>query len=112
MPVWQKAADVLVIPNTAKEKISKYYTSPMKLFEYLASEKPIAASNIPSIKEIYESEPVHFFNPDDAVSLANIINSILTIEYNKNEYSSPRKFIKYHSWVNRAKRIENSFRAI
>ncbi|PIT95636.1 hypothetical protein COT96_00125, partial [Candidatus Falkowbacteria bacterium CG10_big_fil_rev_8_21_14_0_10_38_22] len=44
IPIWLKAADVLVLPNTAKEKISKYYTSPLKLFEYMAAQKPIVAS--------------------------------------------------------------------
>ena len=47
--LWQKSADVLVLPNTAKEKISKYYTSPMKLFEYMASGRIILASDLPSI---------------------------------------------------------------
>jgi glycosyltransferase involved in cell wall biosynthesis len=54
--MWQKAADALVLPNTAKEDISKYYTSPMKLFEYMASRRPIVATNIPSITEIINEE--------------------------------------------------------
>src|SRR3989344_8817955 len=44
VPLWQAAADVLVIPNSAKEEISVHHTSPMKLFEYMASQRPILAS--------------------------------------------------------------------
>lgn len=107
MPIWQKAADVLVIPNTAKEKISKYYTSPMKLFEYLTSGRPIIASNIPSIKEIYASVPVYFFNPDDAVSLAESVCKVLDVEINDDNKAVVKRFIESHSWLNRAKRIES-----
>jgi len=40
IPAWQAAADMLIIPNTAQQEISTHYTSPMKLFEYMASERP------------------------------------------------------------------------
>jgi len=70
MPLWQKAADVLVLPNTAKEDISKYYTSPMKLFEYMASRRPIVASRIPSIAEIVDDGSAILVTPDDPTELA------------------------------------------
>ena len=35
IPYYLKAADVLVLPNTAKDNVSKFYTSPLKLFEYI-----------------------------------------------------------------------------
>lgn len=71
MPLWQKAADVLVLPNTAKEDISKYYTSPMKLFEYMASDRPIVASDIPSIREVVDDATVVFVSADDPKALAD-----------------------------------------
>lgn len=77
IPVWQKAADVLVLPNTAKEDISKYYTSPMKLFEYMASDRPIVASDIPSIREIVDDHSVLFVPADDAEALAKGISKTI-----------------------------------
>ncbi len=106
IPLWQKAADVLVIPNTAKEDISKYYTSPMKLFEYMASGTPIVASQIPSIEEIVTKDDVRFFAPDDPASLANAIRETagetdMSISKTKNAL----KRVGSHTWTQRAERI-------
>src|SRR3989344_2354492 len=62
MPFWCKAADVLVLPNTGKQKVSLYYTSPMKLFEYLVSGTPMVVSNIPSITEIVDNSSAFINN--------------------------------------------------
>ena len=76
VPVWQKAADVLVLPNTGKENISKYYTSPMKLFEYMASGRPIVATDVPSIMEIVNEDTALICNSDDAASMAAAIKRV------------------------------------
>jgi glycosyltransferase involved in cell wall biosynthesis len=48
-------ADVLVLPNPASA-VSTAYTSPLKLFEYMASGRPIVASDLPAIREILTHE--------------------------------------------------------
>src|SRR5262249_46193853 len=73
VPIWQKSADVLVLPNTARENISKYYTSPMKLFEYMASGRPIVATDLPSIMEILNRDMAFICKPDDAAAMAAAI---------------------------------------
>jgi|CXWK01.1.fsa_nt_gi glycosyltransferase involved in cell wall biosynthesis len=104
MPVWQKAADVLVLPNTAKEKISAYYTSPMKLFEYMASSRPIVASDIPSINEVVDKKSAYLVTPDDAVSLARGIEEVI---HNEGLFSKEAfKKVLNHSWEKRAMRIK------
>jgi glycosyltransferase involved in cell wall biosynthesis len=44
-------ADVLVLPNPASA-LSSSFTSPLKLFEYMASGRPIVASSLPSMREV------------------------------------------------------------
>ena len=62
---YTEIADVLVLPNSAKDKMN-LYTSPIKMFEYMASKRPIVASSLPSIKEILsDQDNAILFNPND-----------------------------------------------
>jgi glycosyltransferase involved in cell wall biosynthesis len=106
IPLWQRAADALVLPNTAKEAISAYYTSPMKLFEYMASKRPIIASNIPSIREIVGPSSSILVNPDDTESLRKGIIEATTPDL-KIEVMVDTAFtdVKQHTWLKRGQRI-------
>ncbi|MFA6428761.1 MAG: glycosyltransferase family 4 protein [Candidatus Buchananbacteria bacterium] len=101
-----QAADVLVLPNSAKSKISSQYTSPLKLFEYMATGRPIVASALPSIKEILNQDNSVLFEPDNAQALAEAIIKVL-----KDEAFSARIAkqswldVQGFSWTNRAKKI-------
>lgn len=76
-PIYQKAADVLIIPNSAKENVSKMYTSPMKLFGYMASGVPIVASDLPSLREILNEDNAYLVPADDPQALASGIDDAL-----------------------------------
>lgn len=108
IPIWQASADVLVLPNTAKEKISAYYTSPMKLFEYMASGRPIVASDLPSIRQITGDDTAILFEPDNPKALAKAILSVLGNKELCDRVSSMAKErVKEHTWDKRVKRILN-----
>ncbi len=106
MPLYQKAADVLVLPNTAKEDVSKYETSPVKLFEYLASGRPIVASDIPSIRDIVSEKEVLFAKADDAQDLARAIQESLQSDAAAQARIDAAKDIaRAHTWDSRARNI-------
>ena len=64
-------ADVLVLPNTATE-VSARYTSPLKLFEYLAAGRPIVASRLPALAEVLEDDVnALLVAPGDPAALAD-----------------------------------------
>ena len=101
--IWLKAADLLILPNSAKEKISAKYTSPLKLFEYLASGTPIIASDLPSVNEILDQNDCAFFTADDASSLASTILKSLSDELLLNDLTSKMKKIALqYSWQQRS----------
>ena len=69
--VYLAAADVAVLPNSGAAEISARYTSPLKLFEYLASGRPVVATDVPAIREIVESgRSALLVDPDDPGALA------------------------------------------
>ncbi|MCX6779491.1 MAG: glycosyltransferase family 4 protein [Candidatus Magasanikbacteria bacterium] len=77
IPYYIKAADVLVLPNKAGDVWSEYYTSPLKLFEYMAGRRPIVASNLPSIREVLDKESAMLFEANNPVDLAEKINLLI-----------------------------------
>ena len=109
IPLYLKSADVLVIPNSAKEDVSRLYTSPMKLFEYMASGTPIIASDLPSIREILDDDGAVFFKSDDSESLTKAIKKVFDNQTLADKMASiSRENSKNYSWDKRAEKI-NSF---
>ena len=71
------SASVLVLPNTATT-ISSHFTSPLKLFEYLAAGRAIVASDLPAIREILDDGKTAALVPaGDAAALAAAIVRLL-----------------------------------
>jgi len=106
VPLWQAAADVLVLPNTASEEISLHYTSPMKLFEYMASHRPIVASDLPSIREILPNDAGYFYAPDNAQALAGVLATVCADSGEASQRSERAlHVVREHAWSARALRI-------
>lgn len=105
IPSILKAADILVLPNSAKEKISSF-TSPLKLFEYMASEKPIIASDLLSIREVVNEESALLAIPDDAESLAGAIRKIIgNPDLANNLSASAFRKVQEFTWQKRTEAI-------
>ncbi len=106
LSIMQQAADILVIPNSAKADISAKYTSPLKLFAYMTSRVPIVASRIPSLEAVLTEENAYFFEADDHVSL---IKSIVSIEEDcqrsQHKASAAKVISRTYTWSNRAAKV-------
>ena len=97
------SADVLVLPNSAQPKISSHYTSPLKLFQYMASGVPIVASDLPSIREILTDESVFWFTADDERALARTIEYVLSHpDEARAKAARAQEEVKKYTWDARA----------
>ena len=104
IPKYLKAADVLVLPNSGEEDISRKYTSPMKLFEYMASGRPIIASDLKSIREVLNESNSYLIESDNPTLLASTIENVLsrdTAKITMQAYGDVRRY----TWTKRAESI-------
>jgi glycosyltransferase involved in cell wall biosynthesis len=104
----QAAADVLILPNTAKNETSARFTSPLKLFTYMTSSVPIVASNLPSLREVVSDEDVYFVTPDDPQALAEGIQKALREpEVAKQKAAHAQAKVQSYTWAARAQAIQD-----
>ena len=102
-----KSADVLVLPNTASEERAARYTTPIKLFEYMASNVAIAASNIPSFTPyVRDGENAKLFTADDKESLVTAIKRLLADDALRLRLAQcAHKDVQAFTWRKRARKI-------
>jgi glycosyltransferase involved in cell wall biosynthesis len=100
------AADVLVLPNTANDEESARFTSPIKVFGYMAAKRPIVASDLPSIREVLDEDSAYFVKPDDSDSLAEGIRIALADSTAANTRTTrAEEKSRGYTWETRAIRI-------
>ncbi len=106
LPIYQKAADVLVIPNSGNGSISRLYTSPLKLFAHMMSGVPIVASDLPSLREILNENNAILVKPDDSEALYQGIQNVLEKRINADILArNALQDVQEYSWKIRAKKI-------
>jgi glycosyltransferase involved in cell wall biosynthesis len=106
------AASILVLPNTPSA-ISERYTSPLKLFEYLAMGRPIVASDLPSIREVLTHEQTALLVPaGDSDALASALRRLASDRDLADRLASnARALAPRYTWDARAARLESALTA-
>ena len=106
-------ADVLVVPNP-RSAISNAFTSPLKLFEYMGSGRPIVASDLPSLREVLrDGENALLVEPGNPQAL------VAAIERIRNDAALGGRLaaqalqdVQAFTWARRAEALERLFAAV
>lgn len=78
VPIYQAAADCLVLPNSLRNEHQAMVTSPLKLFEYMASRRPVVATRIPAMEGfLVDGENAIVVSPECSELLADAIESTI-----------------------------------
>jgi glycosyltransferase involved in cell wall biosynthesis len=104
---WLAAADVAVVPNRSTPAISAKYTSPLKVFEAMASGVAIVASNLPSLRDVLEHDRTAWLvEPDDPDALARGLGTLLSDPNLRIRLvTRARIAVTRYSWSSRARRL-------
>lgn len=101
------AGDLGVVPNRAQPAISARYTSPLKIFEAMASGLPLVASDLPSLRELLtDGTDAWLVAPEDPNALVRGLRDALG-----NSVERARRAARFaaradrHTWDARARRI-------
>ncbi len=112
VPKYLLASDILVIPYSGEITIkggtnAAEFTSPIKLFEYMAAGKPILASGLPTIREILEDKKTALlFEPENIESFCNNLDQLLgDSHYLKTLSENSLYKIREYTWEARVRKI-------
>lgn len=104
--LYRLAADAVILPNSSKEKISEVYTSPLKLFSYMALRRPIVASDLPSIREVLNESNAVLVRPDDPEELAaGVMRVLADPELARRLSDNAFADVRNYTWQKRAQNI-------
>ena len=77
VPKYLAASDFLLMPNSMRHKLA-YTTSPLKLFEYMAAQRPIIASDIPALQGfLRHQENAYLVEPDSPDAIASAVQTLV-----------------------------------
>jgi len=84
-----------------------YNMSPLKMFEYMAAEKPILATRLPSVMEVLvDGENAVLAEPDNPGELARGIKRIIEDkEFSQRIGRRARQDVLHYTWEKRAQKI-------
>lgn len=112
LPLFQAAADVLLMPYERNIGISSgdidssAIASPMKMFEYMASGRPILTSDLPVLREVLDENIAIFCPPADAGAWKNALERLLADPPLRSRLGQEAQLrARAYTWRERTRRI-------
>jgi len=116
LPIYQAAADVLIMPYGQEIAISSgmgnsaQISSPMKMFEYLATGRAILASDLPVFHEVLNDNNAVFCPPEKVVAWDGALQALFDNPERRNELAKQARLdAQKYSWTERARTILAGF---
>lgn len=116
LPTYLSACDALLLPNQLTPANHEYayisrWTSPLKLFEYMACRRSIIASDLPVLREVLNDDNALLCPPDDLESwnraLRQCIHDVGLVEA---LVTQSRQDVDQYTWQNRVTHCLDGFK--
>jgi glycosyltransferase involved in cell wall biosynthesis len=110
LPLLQAACDVLMMPYGREISVSSggntaRFASPMKVFEYLATGRPILSSDLPVLREVLDSSNAILLPPENLEAWDAALKSLQADASRIAALSAAaKKSAQGFTWINRAER--------
>lgn len=105
VPIALSACDVLAMPFP---DLPHYRThmSPLKMFEYMAADRPLVTSDLPTVRDVLSEETAVFCEPGSTPSFVRALGWIADHpDEAKTRASAAAALVKRHTWQERMARI-------
>lgn len=106
VPQYLAASDVLLMPHSSRCSIAPWM-SPLKMFEYMASKRPIIASDLPVLhKHLTDGRNALLVEPDNPHALEEAIKNVKSNPENSRSLADTAyDDVRPYTWDNRARAV-------
>lgn len=105
VPAMLAACDVLAMPFPDLPHY-RHHMSPLKMFEYMAADRPLVTSDLPTVRDVLSETNAVFCEPGSVESFAE---SLRWIADNREDAAKRSKaaleLVKHHTWEERMRRV-------
>lgn len=111
LPRYQAACDTLLMPYQRQVSASSggdiaRYLSPMKMFEYMASGRPILSSSLPVLREVLNENNAVLLEPDNVFAWEQaLIDLMQNPDRGAALAAQARRDVQRYTWIERARLI-------
>jgi glycosyltransferase involved in cell wall biosynthesis len=110
LPQYLFACDVLLMPYARSVAVSgggetAAFASPLKMFEYMAAQRPIIASRLPGVMEVLSEDNALLCDPEDVEGWSGALEAAHDAALRKRLAERAERDVQHYAWDRRAQRI-------